>query len=59
MSTGPNPPTPKDSDSVVPSLEMIIVVSVVFVLFAWYLIYMYEPFVVQRLFHFLFDPFIS
>jgi hypothetical protein len=59
MPTDPKLPTAKDSDSIVPSLEMIIVVYVVLVLFAWYLIYMYAPFTVQRLFHFLFDPLIS
>ena len=42
-----------------PSFGMILVVSAVFVLFAWYLIYMYEPYFFYRLFNWLFNPWIS
>jgi hypothetical protein len=50
----PEPPAPKDSEPLLPSAEMLILVYVVFVLFGFYLLYMYEPISVQRLFNWLF-----
>ena len=38
---------------------MIIVVYVVFVLFGFYLLYMYDPVSMHRLFSWLFNPFIE
>lgn len=46
----------KDPESLIPSVEMIIVVYVVLALFGFYVLYMYEPVSVHRLFSWLFGP---
>lgn len=58
MSEDRESPIPKEPESIIPSLEMIILVYVVFVLFGFYLLYMYDPVSVHRLFSWLFNPFI-
>ena len=50
---------PKDPASLMPSLGMILVVYAVFVIFGWYLLYMYDPITMHRLFSRLFGPFID
>jgi len=56
--TKPAPPPPPE-ESLIPSLGMLLVIYAVFVLFAWYLLYMYQPVAMYRLFSWLFNPFIS
>ncbi len=50
----PNEPAP-----LMPSLGMILVVYAVLVIFAWYLIYEYDPITIHRFFSRLFGPFID
>jgi hypothetical protein len=50
---------PEDPAPLMPSLGMILIVYAVLVIFAWYLIYMYDPITIHRLFSWLFDPFID
>ena len=45
---------PKEPESTMPSLGMMLLVYAVLVIFVWYLIYEYDPISVQRLFHWFF-----
>jgi hypothetical protein len=55
----PDPPAPNGPASIMPSVEVLILVYVILALFGFYLLYMYEPFSAQRLFNWLFGPWIS
>lgn len=54
----PDPPAPSPTNSIMPSVEVLILVYVILALFGFYLLYMYEPFSVQRLFNWAFGRWI-